>query len=142
VGGINTLLNESYDLHTGPAAADYVAVAEEVMARQRKRSLVVLLTDLREADDDLSAALRLLRQRHVVILANLRESILDEIYVRTPETFDQALDVAGVSHYLAKRKEVHRVSQAYAHIVLDSLPSELPIRVVNSYWQIKRSGAL
>lgn len=142
VASVNLLLNESYDLHTGTEAADYLSAAEEVMTQQRKRSLVILLTNLREEDDDLAPALALLRKRHVVLLANLREQILDENAEHMPQNFDAALRVAGTHAYLAARRQHQASCQALAHLLIDCTPEELPVSVVNAYWQVKRSGAL
>ena len=142
VSSVNILLNEVYDLHTGTEAADYISAAEEVMVKQRKRALVVLMTNLREEDADLLPALKLLRQRHVVILANLRESVLDTTAQQIPMGFEHSLRVAGTFRHLAQRQQYQTQCLPLAHIVLDCTPDELPVRVVNAYWQIKRSGKL
>lgn len=142
VSSVNLFLNESYDLHTGTEAADYLSTAEEVMTRQRKRSLVILLTNLREEDTDLAPALALLRKRHVVLLANLRERVLDENAEQMPKDFHSALRVAGTHSYLASRRQHQANCHAAAHLLIDCTPDELPVSVVNAYWQVKRSGAL
>jgi len=142
VTSVNVLLNEIYDLHSGAESADYIAAAEELMTRQRKRALVVLMTNLREEDADLLPALRLLGKRHVVLLANLRERILDETLQRRPERFPEALRLAGSHDYLAGRKQYQSQCLPLAHAVLDCTPQELPVKVVNAYWQVKRSGRL
>ena len=142
VGSVNMLLNEVYDLHTGTETADYISAAEDVMARQRKRSLVVLMTNLREEDADLLPALKLLRQRHVVILANLRENVLDETTQQAPHGFEDSLRLAGTYRHLAQRQHYQTQCLPLTHMVLDCTPNELPVRVVNAYWQVKRSGKL
>ena len=142
VASINLLLNETYDLHTGTEPADFLSAAEEVMTRQRKRSMVVLLTNLREEDADLLPALKLLKRRHLVVLANLRESALDEVSVLTPGNFTQALQVAGTHSYLAMRRQYQADCASVVDALLDCTPEALPVSVVNAYWQIKRSGSL
>jgi uncharacterized protein (DUF58 family) len=142
VNSINTLLNEVYDLHSGPQAGDYVALAEEIMRRQRRRALVVLMTNLRSEDQDLLPALKLIRQRHVVLLANLRESVLDEAIDMEPLTFEESLTLAGTVHYVRKRRQIQRQYERESHLTIDTRASELPIKVVNSYWQVKRAGIL
>ena len=142
VSSINQLLNAVYDLHSGPYASDYVAAAEDVMRHQRKRALVVLMTNLREEDDDLAPAIRLMRRRHLVVLANLREPILDETLGQDIVEFDDALRVAGTAHYLARRTETHKTLARDTHMLIDTVPTELPVRVVNAYWQVKKAGAL
>lgn len=142
VASVNTLLNETFDLHTGTDAADYLGVAEDVMVRQPKRSLIVLLTNLREEDAELGSALKLLRKRHVVLIGNLRERVLDETSEVIPRTFTEALRVAGTHGYLQARRAHHVACGSLAHMLVDCIPEELPVSVVNAYWQVKRSGVL
>jgi uncharacterized protein (DUF58 family) len=142
VTSVNVLLNETYDLHSGAESADYISAAEELMARQRKRALVVLMTNLREEDADLLPALRLLGKRHVVVLANLRERVLDETLQHRPTGFREALRLAASHDYLTERKQYQSQCLPLAHAVLDCTPQELPVKVVNAYWQVKRSGRL
>ena len=75
---VNALLNHVYDVQPQPIEIDYIAAATELAGLQRRRSLIVLLTNVREEDsDDLRAAMVLLRRRHLVVLASLRERALD-----------------------------------------------------------------
>jgi uncharacterized protein (DUF58 family) len=139
---INRLLNAVYHLQSGTAASDYIAAAERVMTRQRKRTLIVLLTNLREEDQDLVPALELLRSRHLVLLANLREEALTAVLGSPVTDFDHALRYAGAVHYLQQRERLQRLLQGMVDLLIDSTPTELPIRIVNGYWSIKRSGRL
>lgn len=142
VGAINQILNAVYSIHTGTEMADFVGAAEELMRQQRKRSLIVLMTNLREEDADLLPALKLLQRRHVVLLASLRESVLDDT-LKTPVTsFSQALNVAGASRYLAQRRVAQASFSKHAHLLIDCVPEQLPIQLVNSYWQLKHAGTL
>ncbi len=77
-----------------------------------------------------------------MLLANLRERVLDELAELMPETVEQALTVAGTHDYLKRRADICRKLASAAHLQIDSVPQQLPIAVVNAYWQIKRSGAL
>jgi len=142
VGAVSRLLNGVYDVHSGPQAADYIGVAEEAMAHHRKRSLIVLMTNVGEEDHDLAAALRLLRRRHVVLLANLREAALDQALNEPVDDLDGALNYGGALYHLARRRAMTQALRAQVHLLIDARPAELPTRVVNGYWQIKRSGAL
>lgn len=141
-GGVKLLLNAVYDLHSGTAAADYVDVAEEVMRRQRKRALVVLMTNLRDSDDDLEPALALLRRRHLVLLANQREVVLDELQREPVQDFDGALRQAEVHGYLEARRRQQRRLAPLVDRLLEETPQRLPVAVVNAYWDLKRSGRL
>jgi len=142
VAAINTLLHATYDLQTGTEAADYLSAAEDVLSRQHKRALVVLVTNLREEDADLEPALELLRRRHLVLIANLREHVLDEISGSLPADFDHALRVVGTYAHLATRQAHHRRLAGLGNVLIDCVPDALPIELVNAYWRVKGSGLL
>ncbi|HJW47684.1 MAG TPA: DUF58 domain-containing protein, partial [Lysobacter sp.] len=78
VGAIDNLLRASYALQPKPVATDFLQAATELSLRQRRRALVMLVTNLRDEDmDDLLAAVQMLRKRHLVCVASLREGSLD-----------------------------------------------------------------
>jgi uncharacterized protein (DUF58 family) len=139
---ITQLLNGVYGLDAGTDASDYIAAAEQVMSRQRKRTLIVLMTNLREEDEDLGPALAMLRRRHLVLLANLKEAALEDVLERPTRDFDDALRYAGAVHYLEQRARLQAALHHQVDLLVDSTPAELPIRVVNGYWELKRSGRL
>src|SRR3546814_8261179 len=79
LGAIDTLLRASYDLQPQPVATDYLAAATGLSLRQRRRGLLMLVTNLRDEDsEDLLAAVRMLQRRHLVVVASLRERAIDE----------------------------------------------------------------
>jgi uncharacterized protein (DUF58 family) len=45
---INGLLNHVYDVQPSPEEVDYLAAATELVVKQRRRSLIVLLTNVRD----------------------------------------------------------------------------------------------
>ena len=139
---VNRLLNELYDLHSLPGAGDFVAAAETLLSRQRKRALVVVLSNLRHSDADLLPAVHLLRRRHAVMIANLREGGLDAAMRQPVQRFDDALTVLGASRVLMQRRDLLRRLTGSAQMVLDCRPAELPIQLVNGYWALKRAGTL
>ena len=50
MAGIDTLLRAAYDLQPSATACDYLAMASELSARQRRRALVMLVTNVRDED--------------------------------------------------------------------------------------------
>ena len=140
LSAVGSLLRHTYDLQTGTVASDYVAAAEELLTRQRKRALVVLITSLRDDDKDLPSALRLLAVRHSVLLASLRENTPNETLKTRIQNIDQALAVLGAAKYLEERTKALNECRRACHLVVDTLPSELYARLVNAYWYMKRAG--
>lgn len=140
LSSVSELLHHTYDLQTSTVASDYIAAAEAALIRQRKRSLVVLLTSLRDDDQELPSALRLLATRHSVLLASLRENVLEESLNLDIQDIDDALAVLGAAKYVEERSNVLGNCRNSCHMVVDSQPQDFPVRIVNAYWQMKRSG--
>jgi uncharacterized protein (DUF58 family) len=140
---VRELLQRTYDIESSPAAADYLAAARELMPLQRRRSLVVLLTNTRDEDhDELLSAVRLLRSRHLLVVADLREQLLDEVLQRPVRDFDGALRFHGVADYLESRRRNHELLRHHGALTLDLLAAELPVALVNRYLEIKSAGVL
>jgi uncharacterized protein (DUF58 family) len=141
--GLGALVQRVYDLEPSLQVADYLEAATVLMARQRRRALVVLLSNLRDEDaDDLLPALRLLRGRNVVLLASLREAVLRQVREQVPDDFDGALRLSAVERYLELRTRTFDRLRSAGALALDVEPALLPRHIVRSYLQIKRSGLL
>jgi len=77
---LNGLMAELFDVQPTPTHSDYLAAAQDLLRRQHKRALVIVITNFRDEDSaELRQALRLLRSRHLVLLASLRERIFAEL---------------------------------------------------------------
>lgn len=140
---IRRLLELTYDLTSTLEAADYLAAAERLLAWQRRRALVVFLTNSHAEDHpELARAIRLLSRRHLVVLAQLRERSLDRVLKESVRDLDGALRFQVVSDYLASRRQGYEALQNLGAVVLDTLPEQLPVALVNRYLAIKSSGAL
>jgi uncharacterized protein (DUF58 family) len=140
---LQDLIEAVYDLGTTPEAADYAAAAEVIMPAQRRRALIVLITNTRDEDqDELLLALKLLKRRHLVIVADMREQILDETLQQPVTDLDGAFRFQAVNDYLERRRKNQRVLRHHGHYALDILPGQLPVALVNQYLSIKAAGRL
>ncbi len=140
---MNLILNEMYDLQAGNVASDYIGAAQQLASLQTKRSLVILVSNPRDEDsNELMIAVNLLRQRHLVLLANIREKVIEDLQKKDVNNLDDAFDYAGSHSYLSSRKEAHQKLTRNGTYAIDCLPSELAVYVANSYLEIKRAGVL
>jgi uncharacterized protein (DUF58 family) len=143
IAAVHAIMNRMYDVEPTLAVPDYYRAATEVMRQVRRRALVILLTNLRDEDDDgLLPALSLLRSRHLVVLASLREAILSRALTARVDSFDRAVTHAAAADYLALRERVFRRIGASGVMTLDVEPEKLPIALVNRYLELKRGGRL
>lgn len=140
---LSRIMNAVFDLEAGAQTPDFLSVCTQLSERLRKRSLVVLITSLRDEDStELAEACRLLGERHLVLVANLREQVLDEIDLDEPPDSDRALTTAATHLYLLEReKALNRLRHAGV-LVLDTLPERLAVGLINRYLDVKRSGRL
>lgn len=140
---LNTLMGQFYGVQPSPSHADYVAAARDLLRRQRKRALVVLVTNFRdEASPEVGDALRLLRSRHLVMLASLRERIVDELAAQPLTSGDAAIEVASAHLYEQASRDAFRRLAAREALMVSAAPERLGIELVNRYHALKRAGTI
>lgn len=142
-GGMDMLLGAGYDLQPLPLATDYLAAASALQAHQRRRALVVLITNVRDEDDtELRAAVSMLSKRHLVMLVSLRELALDRAAAESGEELEGSIRSAAAMHYLAERERVHESLRREGINTLDVSCSELSGALIERYLAIKRGNRL
>ena len=140
---INVLLNAVYDMQSGTDTSDFTEVAQTLIKRHRKRSLIVLLTKVREEDQqDLMACVRLLSQTHLVLIASLKEDFIGHSLQEGVSSFSEALIYSGAIEVLHQEKWLaNQLARRNVHL-LNTTPQRLYVDLVNQYMAIKRSGLL
>jgi uncharacterized protein (DUF58 family) len=104
---------------------------------------VVLVTNLRDEDDEeLLAAVKRLGRHHRVLIASLREEVLDRLRHVPVQNYEQALGYCGTVDYLNARANLHERLQAHGMPVLDARPGELGPELVSRYLAWKKAGVL
>ena len=140
---MRSMLEAVHDLETRITQPDFVRAAGVLMVRLPRRALVVILSNLGDEDsEDVTLAARLLRRRHLVLFASLREAALDAAAATPAADFRSALLASAAHHYLDGRRRAHEGLRGRGVTTLDVTPRELPLAIVNCYHEIKRSGAL
>lgn len=140
-GQLNLLLNAVYDLDTTRRTADYQAAASQLLARQKRRALVIVVTNLRDEDDEaLLTAVKRISRQHRVLVASLREEVLDDLRQTPVQTLPEALAYCGTVDYLNTRNELHDQLSAHGLSVLDTPPSGLGAALVTRYLGWKKAG--
>ena len=137
------ILRETYDLQPSMQVSDFEHTAERLLVRERKRALVVILTNLRDEDDQsLVAAARLLGKRHLVLVASLRETALDHVQSEPVSTAHDAARLASAVGYARRRETCLRRLRAEGVLCLDTTPENLAIETVNRYLAVKAASQL
>ncbi len=140
---VRTLLLAMYDLQSSPAASDYLRAARDLLALQTRRAMLVIVTGSRAEDhDDLLQMTRQLRRKHLLVVADLREEILDQTMQTPVADFNQALRYQALQHYLTERRALLKQLRHQGIHTLDVTAEQLPPALVNSYLEIKSAGSL
>lgn len=142
-GGMDMLLGAGYDLQAVPLATDYLAAASALQAHQRRRALVVLITNVRDEDDtELRAAASMLSRSHLVMLVSLRELALDRAAAEPGAELEGSIRSAATMHYLAQREHTHEALRREGVNTLDVSCGELSGALIERYLALKRSNRL
>ncbi len=137
------LLNHLYDYQTTAAPSDFSGAVEQVMVRQRRRSLVILLTNLRGEDGkELVPALQVLNTRHLVLLASMRERAVEDSILEPVGSFSSALRFLAADRYVHERREALAVLERLGVLTLDSTAQDFAIALANCYFDIKAAGRI
>jgi uncharacterized protein (DUF58 family) len=140
---LNALMAELGDVEPTPTYSDYTRAAADLIRRQRKRGLLILITNFRDEDAaELKAALHLLRSRHVVILASLREQVIGRIAEHPLSGPQSALEAAAALKYAQSRGDVLRRLGVEGLVTIDCEPRQLGIELVTRYEALKRAGSI
>ena len=138
---VSRFLNALYGLQPTLQTPDYYQAALDLSLRLKKRSLVIIVSNLRDEDaEGLMPALALLRRRHLVMFANLRESVIEQTLQRPIGSSDDALTYAAAAAYLNNRDALTKRMQGQGVRLLDVEPPRLPIALVNRYLDLKQGG--
>ena len=140
---MNTILNHLYDFETQTVPSDYAEAVDICLQRQKRRALVVVLTNLRSEDSrELEPALRSLRERHLVMLASLREREVDRRREGEIRTLDRALSSSSAHMYAEAREQILGRLRSYGILTLDETAQDLPVALSNRYFDIKQKGMI
>jgi uncharacterized protein (DUF58 family) len=132
-----------HDIQPEAMHSDYLIAARDLMRVHSKRALVVLLTNFRDEDaPELDAALKLLRSRHLVLLASLRERVLREMTEQPLTQSRHAVEVAGAHLFAQARRDAFRRLAERDALMVDAEPERLAVELVNRYRTVKRAGLL
>jgi uncharacterized protein (DUF58 family) len=142
-GQLRRLLDTTYDLNPTRRPADYARAVQQLLARQNKRAFVVLLTNLRdEEDEDLLGAAKRMSKRHRVLVVSLREEMLDRVPHSGVQTYDDALTYCATVDLVNARAALQHRLVAQGVPVLDARPGEVGPKLIARYLSLKKAGTL
>ncbi|RBP48307.1 DUF58 domain-containing protein [Arenicella xantha] len=140
---INVLLNHLYALTTSTESSDYVTAAENLLLKQRKRSLIIVITNVRDEDSaDLQKAVSILSRQHLVMIVALQERLLENADRMELSSRDDTLLYAGIKHFERNRKQMLALLKAQGVSVVDATHKNIHVQLVSEYLRLKQYGRI
>lgn len=142
--GVRRVLDVLAEVEPKLVEPDYPGAFRYLAARNRKRALTVLFTDVidRFASDALVANVATLRPRHLPLAVTLRNPELDAVATQRPVTPRDAFRKAAAEELLHAREEALGHVRRAGVLVIDVTPERAAQAVVAKYLDLKRRGTL
>jgi uncharacterized protein (DUF58 family) len=140
-GAFRALLHGIYDLEPTNAPSDFAEAIRRLEASRPRRSLVVLLSDIREEDAaELAMLLSPVRRRHLVIIASILDPAIREAAHASPETLAEAVLAAAALDYMGRRRRALSSLRRRSVWGVAAEPAGLGSALLDRYLELKRAG--
>jgi uncharacterized protein (DUF58 family) len=124
--------------------SDYERAALELQRTYRKRSLIVVFTDLFDpvASSSVLASLGLLVRRHLVLVALMNDAALVDALAAEPRDIATAYRAALATSLAAERGRAVASLRARGMLVVDVPARDLRVATLDAYLEVKTRGLL
>jgi uncharacterized protein (DUF58 family) len=128
-----------YDISPRMCQPDYEKAFKLVQTKMRKRSLIVVFTDLIDVEisKTLTSYLPMLRPHHLVLCITLKDSDLVALADEIPDTAGDVYQKAVAGQLLLEQQNTLSKLQQNGVLVLESTPENLSVATVNRYLELK-----
>jgi uncharacterized protein (DUF58 family) len=145
VGSLSGLVEASARLTASSFEPNFRLLADTLAIHQKKRALIVVLTDFVEggASGELESYLGVIARRHVVLLVALRDRVIAEIDRRDPEiTRDRLYRRLALQDLVVEREATLARIRSFGAQTLDLDPAEINAPVLNRYLAVRQASLL
>ena len=138
---LGRILESLYAVQARPVESDYWQVIAQLMAMLRRRSLVILLTDVLDATASAGLIHNLARaaERHVVLCVVLTEPLIGAIARSAPTTVEETYRKAAACDLLRRRSLALENMRSRGILVLETDPAHLSVHLVQRYLEIRQA---
>lgn len=141
---LNILLETLYNVEAKLVESGYAQAFQYFTARNKKRSLVVILTDIidRESSDQLLAYTSLLTAHHLPLLVTISDVDLHQMVQQIPAKLADVYQQAVAEELLRQRRQALAHLSHHGGLILDVPVGNLAVELVNQYLEVKEEGLL
>ncbi|MFD1931700.1 DUF58 domain-containing protein [Nonomuraea mangrovi] len=140
---LSALVNVMAPIESSLVESDAPGMVAAILARARRRALVVVLTDLNSAalDEGLMPMLPQLSAKHLVLVAGVSDPRVAEMAAGRG-TAELVYDAAAASRAIGERKRITARLRGHGVEVVDALPEDFAPALADAYLALKAAGRL
>jgi uncharacterized protein (DUF58 family) len=136
------VLESLYPVQVRQVESDYWQVIAEVMQLLRRRSLLILLTDVLDSSSSAGLINNLARaaDRHLVLCVILSEPEIRALAGQIPASMAETYRKAAAADVLRRRRLAVEQMRARGILVLETDPEHLSVQLVKRYLEIRQAN--
>lgn len=144
IGQIDAVLEALHDLEPELIEPSYQRAFQFVAANSKKRSFVVILTDLIDKDSskELINSLKLLRPRHLPLVVTIGDRDLNQTVSEVPKDLKGVFIQSAAEEIIHQRESALRLVETVGGLALDVTTNSLAPRLLETYLRVKERGLL
>ena len=141
---IDAVLEALHDLEPESVEPSYSRAFQFVSANSKKRSFVVILTDLVDKDSskELINSLKLLRPRHLPLVVTIGDRDLNQTVSEVPGDIKNVFLQSAAEEIIRQRESALRIVETLGGLALDVNSYNLAPRLLETYLRVKERGLL
>jgi len=143
-GQLAKVTEAMYELQPRLVESDYRGAFVHMLSRSRRRSLVVIITEVggQSLADTLFPALPLLVRKHLVVVAGVRDPDVDRWANAVPTESGTAFRKTAAVLALDDRSRIVAELTRRGAVVVDAVPGKLAAELADNYLRAKATGRL
>lgn len=141
---IESALEALYSIEPEMIEPSYSRAFEFISANSKRRSLIVLLTDLvdEEGSKELLSSLHLLRPRHLPLVVTIADRDLKAVVREDPSTVHELFTQSVAEEIIHQREAALRLVESKGGLALDVTAAALAPAILETYLRVKERGLL
>jgi len=141
---IDAVLEALHDVEPELIEPSYARAFQFIASNTKKRSFVVILTDLIDKDSskDLINSLKLLRPRHLPLVVTIGDRDLNSTVSEVPGDIRDVFMQSAAEEIIHQRESALKLVESLGGMALDVTAESLTPRLLEAYLRVKQRGLL
>jgi uncharacterized protein (DUF58 family) len=144
IGQTDAVLEALHDLEPELIEPSYQRAFRFIAANSKKRSFVIVLTDLvdKESSKELINSLKLLRPRHLPLVVTIGDRDLNQTVSEIPKELKDVFTQSAAEEIIHQRESALRLVETIGGLALDVTTNSLAPKLLETYLRVKERGLL